>query len=116
MKHRGKLVVLLFVLILITWVGIEFFMPDDCESKYHCLKVGMTEAEVSSVMERRNVLHRLVTKRQRLRRAMGVTSVWTEEWYESDIVLIGVHFQWDADGKLANKAIWKDGMWHKSSE
>ena len=102
-KHWAKLVGLLLVLLLMIWVGVEFLMPDDCESKYHRLKIGMTESEVSSEMARKNVLRHLVTKGQRLRRASGVTSLWTEQWYERDGKLVGVHFQWDGNGKLASK-------------
>jgi len=116
MKHRAKLLVLLLVLFVIMWVGIECLKPDDCETKYYRLKVGMTESEVSSVMARKNVLHRFVTEGQRLRRASGLTSVWTEEWYKGDGERIGVHFEWDGNGRLARKAICKDGKWVESSE
>jgi hypothetical protein len=116
MNHWAKLLVLLMVLSVMIWVGLDFLMPDDCESKYLRVKVGMTESEVGSVMARKNVLRRLVTKGQRLRRASGVTSLWTEEWYEGEEELIGLHFQWDGNGRLSTKAIWKNGKWIESSE
>src|SRR5438034_913027 len=115
MKRWTKRVSLLMALSVIIWAGVDLLLPDDCESKYNRLRVGMTESEVDSVMARKSFFRRLVTKGQRLRRASGLTSVWTEEWFEGEDELVGVHFRWH-EGRLSGKAIWKDGKWNASSE
>jgi hypothetical protein len=110
-RHWWTILVVPVVVSAAVVVGLILAVPDDCESKYNQLRVGMTEAEVNSVMARRNPLRHLLNRGQRLRRAIGITSVWTEEWYQDDLELVGVHFEWDEDGRLARKAIWKEGRW-----
>jgi hypothetical protein len=116
-RHWRKLLALAFVLPVPIWATHEYFVPDDAESKFSWLRIGMTEAEVDAVMARRNVLTRLVLgKGQRVRRASGVTSLWTETWYQGDEKMTGVYFRWDEDGRLARRAIWKDGNWIEATD
>jgi len=114
-RHWAKLVVTLMLLGPLVVFRYECLMPDDCESRFRRVEIGMTEPEVNSVMERKNVLLAIVKKRQRLWRASGVSGVWMQEWYEGDGKLIGVFFEWDESGRLTSKAIFKDGEWMVSS-
>jgi hypothetical protein len=113
MRRRGKVVLTAFILLSLV-LGYWAFMPDDCVSNYNRVKVGMSAARVNREMSRTNLMHYILPKPQRLRRAYGRGSV-LEEWYvDRDSMwgnAVGFGFAFDDDGLLIEKAINRDGEW-----
>jgi hypothetical protein len=119
MKRRKTALLTAILLPLSLVLGYWAFIPDDCESNYTRVKIGMTEAMVNREMSRTNLMHLIMPKPQRLRRAYGRGST-IEQWYvDLDTNwgnAIGVGLAFDDDGLLVEKALNRNGEWIKSDQ
>lgn len=115
MRRRRKVLLTAFFFISLA-LGYWAFMPDDCVSNYNRVKVGMSTARVEREMSRTNLMHFILRKPQRLRRAYGRDSA-VEEWYVDNDTewgnAVGVGFSFDDDGLLIEKALNRNGEWIK---